>query len=46
MPDCLNENGDPIYIVGKDGNTTDFTSLIKREMFRRGGACFGVHVRW
>ena len=24
-PDCLDENGYPVYIVGKDGNTTDFT---------------------
>ena len=25
MPDCFDESGDPVYIVGKDGNTTDFT---------------------
>ena len=25
-PDCYDENGDPLYIVGKDGNTTDFTA--------------------
>lgn len=25
MPDCYDENGYPLYIVGKDGNTTDFT---------------------
>jgi len=25
-PDCYDENGDPVYIVGKDGNTTDFTA--------------------
>ncbi|PIL26038.1 hypothetical protein GSI_11792 [Ganoderma sinense ZZ0214-1] len=24
-PDCFDENGYPVYIVGKDGNTTDFT---------------------
>jgi len=24
-PDCFDENGHAIYIVGKDGNTTDFT---------------------
>ncbi|KAF8125025.1 hypothetical protein EV363DRAFT_1402708 [Boletus edulis] len=24
-PDCYDDNGDPVYIVGKDGNTTDFT---------------------
>ncbi|KAG9080141.1 hypothetical protein FRC06_007036, partial [Ceratobasidium sp. 370] len=24
-PDCYDEDGDPIYIVGKDGNTTDLT---------------------
>ena len=24
-PDCYDENGDPIYIVGKDGCKTDFT---------------------
>ena len=24
-PDCFDENGNPLYIVGKDGNTTDFT---------------------
>ncbi|KAF9218661.1 hypothetical protein BS17DRAFT_719925 [Gyrodon lividus] len=23
-PDCFDENGDPLYIFGKDGNTTDF----------------------
>ena len=26
IPDCYDENGDPVYIVGKDGNTTDFTA--------------------
>ena len=25
-PDCYDENGDPVYIVGKVGNTTDFTA--------------------
>ena len=24
-PDCYDENGDPVYIVGKDGCTTGFT---------------------
>ncbi|KAF8600150.1 hypothetical protein BDV93DRAFT_608826 [Ceratobasidium sp. AG-I] len=24
-PDCYDEGGDPVYIVGKDGDTTDFT---------------------
>lgn len=24
-PDCYDESGDPIYIVGKDGNTTNLT---------------------
>ncbi|KAJ2924403.1 hypothetical protein H1R20_g12699, partial [Candolleomyces eurysporus] len=24
-PDCYDENGDPVFIVGKDGNSTDFT---------------------
>ncbi|KAF9076290.1 hypothetical protein BDP27DRAFT_1380351 [Rhodocollybia butyracea] len=24
-PDCYDENGDPVYIVGKNGNTADFT---------------------
>ncbi|KAJ2927242.1 hypothetical protein H1R20_g9853, partial [Candolleomyces eurysporus] len=24
-PDCYDEDGDPVYIVGKDGNSTDFT---------------------
>ena len=24
-PDCVDANGDPIYIVGKDGNSTDLT---------------------
>jgi hypothetical protein len=24
-PDSYDKNGDPVYIVGKDGNTTDFT---------------------
>ncbi|RXW19948.1 hypothetical protein EST38_g5912 [Candolleomyces aberdarensis] len=24
-PDCYDENGDPAFIVGKDGNSTDFT---------------------
>ena len=34
-PDCLNENGDPMYVVGKDGNTTGLT------LCRIGG----VHLR-
>ncbi|CAE6519816.1 unnamed protein product [Rhizoctonia solani] len=25
-PDCSDENGDPLYIVGKNGNTTGFTT--------------------
>ncbi|CAE6509005.1 unnamed protein product [Rhizoctonia solani] len=25
-PDCYDENGDPLYIVGKNGNTTGFTT--------------------
>jgi len=30
IPECYNKNGDAIYIIGKDGNTTDFTVTVGR----------------